>query len=146
MGHRVVQPTLEGPDLGEVVVSRGQFGVESDGLLEVANCFVPLALAFQGQPEVVVRRGEAAIDFEGLFVVVIGRLPVLFGRRAEAEIVVDGSHVLPKLQRPLVGGDRLVGGRAVLHHSGQGQGGPEIVGMLLMHSRQEGGPVPTEVM
>ena len=63
----LVQPALIGPDFAKVEVGRGQLGVESDGLPEVANRFVPLAFAFQGQAEIVIGRDEMAIDFEGLF-------------------------------------------------------------------------------
>ena len=146
VGDRLVQPALIGPDLGEVVVSRGQLGVEPDGLPEVVNRFRPLALAFQGQAEVVVGRGKVGVDLEGLLVVIVGLVPIAPGERDEAEVVVDGGRVPPEFQRPPVGGDRGLGVRALLQRPGQGQGGPEVVRMRLLHSRQEGDPVAAEVL
>ena len=73
-------------------------------------------------------------------------MPIAPGERDEAEVVVDGGRVPPEFQRPPVGGDRGFGVGALLQRPGQGQGGPEIVRMLLVHPRQEGGPVPAEVL
>ncbi len=142
----LVQTALKGPDFAKVVVGRGQLGVESDGLPKVVNRLVPLALAFQGQAEVIVGRGEVAIDLEGLFVVVVGRGPVLFGERDEAAVVVDGGRVAPEFERPPVRGVRALEVGAFLQRPGQGQGGPEIVRMLLVHPGEECRPVAAEVV
>ena len=87
MVDRLVDPALVCPDLAEVVVSRGQLGIEADGLPEVVNRVGPVALTFQGQAEVVVGRGTLGVELDGLLVVVVGLVPISPGGRTRPRLL-----------------------------------------------------------